>query len=65
VNAVDAALAVAYRFTSMFEARLGADLRRYGLDLHPQPTDARVVSGAIDQYISYSLAVAVLLDGKH
>jgi hypothetical protein len=65
VVAIDASLAVGFRFLSMFEARLGADLRRYGLNMHPNPaTDTIIVSGAVDQYVAYWLDVAVLLDGK-
>jgi hypothetical protein len=64
VIAIDASLAVGFRFLSMFEARLGADLRRYGLDMHPNPaTDTIIVSGGIDQYVAYWLDIAVLLDG--
>jgi hypothetical protein len=64
VTALEASGAVAYRFLGMFEARLGFDLRRYGLDMHPRSTDLPfLVSGALDQYLSFWLNVAVLVDG--
>jgi hypothetical protein len=64
LTALDANAAVGYRFTALIEARVGVDLRRYGFDMHPTAMDARIVSGAIDQYIAYWLNLAVLFDGK-
>jgi hypothetical protein len=64
VTAIDASAAVGYRFLSMFEARVGADVRRYGMDMHPEATDPVIVSGAVDQYLALWANVAVLLDGK-
>lgn len=65
LTAMDANVAIGFRITQLIEARLGADLRRYGFDMHPQPaTDPVVVSGAIDQYVAYWLNLAVMLGGK-
>jgi hypothetical protein len=64
LTALDANVAVGYRFMPLIEARVGADLRRYGFDMHPTAMDARIVSGAIDQYVAYWINLAVLLDGK-
>jgi len=63
LTAIDANLALGFRINPLIEARVGADLRRYGFDMHPEATDMRVVSGAIDQYLAYWLDLAILLDG--
>jgi hypothetical protein len=63
VSALDLSTAFAYRFLPVLEGRVGFDLRRYGLDTHPQTGDTLIVSGALDQYVSFWLNVAVLLDG--
>jgi len=64
LTAIDANLAVGFRINPLIEARLGADLRRYGFDMHPDAMDMRIVSGAIDQYVAYWLDLAIVLDGK-
>jgi hypothetical protein len=63
VTALEASGGVGYRFLGLFEARLGFDLRRYGLDTHPRTGDNLIVSGALDQYVAFWLNLAVLVDG--
>jgi len=63
VTGLDASAAVAYRFLGVLEGRLGFDVRRYRLDTHAMLGDRLPVSGALDQYLSFWLSLAVLVDG--
>jgi len=53
----------AYAFTSMIEARLGVDFRRYFYSMHSTNADMYIAGCAVDQTIAGSLALAVLLGG--
>ncbi len=76
VNGVDAQLTVGYRITSMIEARVSGDFRRYfssmncfgGLDAGGQAInqcDTRFTAGgAVDQYIAGSAMLAITLGGS-
>jgi hypothetical protein len=63
-TAFDAVGALGYRFSSLLEARAGVDFRRYGMDMHPQMGDPLVVSGAVDQYLSFWVTLAMMLGGS-
>jgi hypothetical protein len=75
VNGVDAQLTAGYRISSMLEARLSGDFRRYfssmncfgGLDAGGQAInqcDVRFTAGgAVDQYIAGTLMLAITLGG--
>lgn len=76
VNGVDAQITVGYRISSMLEARVSGDLRRYfssmncfgGTDAGGQAInqcDPRFTAGgAVDQYIAGSAMLAVTLGGS-
>jgi hypothetical protein len=64
VAGVEATAYVAYAITSMIEARAGFDLRRYFYAFHAKSGDMYIVGGAVDQTISGSLSLAVLLGGS-
>ena len=59
----DAQLGLGWVFLSGFEARLGAEYTRYFFSLNPEPGDARVAGGALDQYISGTIDVLWTWDG--
>ena len=73
VNGVDAQVKVGYRLTPMFELRAFADWRRYFSSMNCLGIDAGnainqcdaafTAGGAIDQYISGGLAVAITMGG--
>ncbi|HEV3029985.1 MAG TPA: hypothetical protein VG319_00005, partial [Polyangia bacterium] len=58
--AFDVTASVAYRFLPAVEARAGFDLRRYQMTAG---ANNDMVDSATDQYVSYWLQVAVLVDG--
>jgi hypothetical protein len=60
---LEVSAAIGYRFVPSLEGRIGFDVRRYGLDTHPQNSDPVLVSGALDQYVSFWLSLGVLIDG--
>jgi hypothetical protein len=50
-RAFDADLELSAALAWGFDVRVGAALERYGHDLQPEPGDARVAGGALDQYL--------------
>jgi hypothetical protein len=58
VGAVEATLGLAFKLTDGFEIRALLNGRRYFFAMNPEPGDAWVVGGAIDQYLSGSLMFA-------
>jgi hypothetical protein len=63
VGGVDAELALSYRVAANLEIRGSGQLRRYFYDMHSKAGDAFLAGGAIDQYWTVGLGVAVLLGG--
>jgi len=63
VGGVDAELALGYRVTPNVEVRGSGQLRRYFYDMHSKAGDAYLAGGAIDQYWTVALGMAVLLGG--
>jgi len=63
VGGVDADLALGYRVTPNVEVRGSGQLRRYFYDMHSKAGDAFLAGGAIDQYWTVALGMAVLLGG--
>jgi len=64
VGGVDAELAFGYRATPNLEIRASGQLRRYFYDMHSKAGDAYLAGGAIDQYWTVGLGMAVLLGGS-
>jgi hypothetical protein len=64
VGGVDAELALGYRVTPNLEIRGTGQLRRYFYDMHSKAGDAFLAGGAIDQYWTIGLGMAVLLGGS-
>jgi hypothetical protein len=64
VGGVDAELAFGYRATPNLEIRASGQLRRYFYDMHSKAGDAFLAGGAIDQYWTVGLGMAVLLGGS-
>jgi hypothetical protein len=64
VGGVDAELALGYRVTPNLEIRGSGQLRRYFYDMHSKAGDAFIAGGAIDQYWTIGLGMAVLLGGS-
>ena len=64
VAGVDADLALGYRVTRNLEIRGSGQLRRYFYDMHSKAGDAYLAGGAIDQYWTVGLGMAVLLGGS-
>jgi hypothetical protein len=62
VAGVDADVRAAYAVTRSIEARLQADVRRYFYDMHSIAGDARIAGGAVDQYLSVAVLLAMTLD---
>jgi hypothetical protein len=63
VGGFEADLYVGYALTSMVEARIGFDYRRYFYTMHSKMNDPFVVGGAIDQTYAGSLSLAITLGG--
>jgi hypothetical protein len=63
VGGLDAELAVGYRMGRTLEIRGWGQLRRYFYDMHSKAGDAYLAGGAIDQYWTVGLGMAVLLGG--
>lgn len=67
---VEAGAAIGYRITQLLELQAGADLRRYGLAFNVTYADyvannnIKVAGGAVDQYISGWLGIAMILGGE-
>ena len=55
VRGFDAELGLSAAIGWGFDVRAGAALERYGYALHPEPGDAKVAGGALDQYMRFSL----------
>ena len=62
VAGVDADVRAAYAVTRSIEARVQADVRRYFYDMHSIAGDARIAGGAVDQYLSVAVLLAMTLD---
>ena len=63
VGGVDAEAALGYRIGRNLEIRGSGQLRRYFYDMHSKAGDAYLAGGAIDQYWTVGLGMAVLLGG--
>ena len=61
--AADLTLAFVYRPLPRLGLRASAELRQWGLDFHVKPTDAVIVGGAVDRYITIGGGVELVLDG--
>ena len=64
VGGVDVDLALGYRIARNLEIRGSGQLRRYFYDMHSKAGDAYLAGGAIDQYWTVGLGMAVLLGGS-
>jgi hypothetical protein len=64
LGGVDAELQIGYRVTPMIEARLVGEVRRYFYDMHARAGDTFIAGGAIDQYLTFGVGMAVLLGGS-
>jgi hypothetical protein len=64
VGGVDAEVAFGYRPTPNLEIRASGQLRRYFYDMHSKAGDTYLAGGAIDQYWTVGLGMAVLLGGS-
>jgi hypothetical protein len=64
VIGIDASAVIGYPITSAIEARVGFDVRRYFYSMHSVGTDANVAGGAVDQYLTGTISIAVLLGGS-
>lgn len=58
VGGVEAEAGVAWPFTSHFEARFAVDYRRFFFSFKPEPGDAIVAGGALDQIVRIELGLA-------
>lgn len=59
---VEASAFVGYEFTSKWEARVGVDMQRFFFSLHPEPGDANVAGGALDQFFAGTARIAYRID---
>ena len=57
VGGVDAGLGVIFPIAAGLEGQLGFELRRYFYALRPEPGDPHVAGGALDQYLTGTLAL--------
>jgi hypothetical protein len=64
VGGLEAKLYVGYALTSMIEARVGFDYRRYFYTFHSTNNDMFIVGGAVDQTYAGSLSLAITLGGS-
>jgi hypothetical protein len=62
---MEANLYVGYALTSMIEARVGFDYRRYFYTMHSKNGETFIVGGAVDQTYAGSLSIAITLGGDH
>ena len=60
----DLSLAFVYRPLPRLGLRATAELRQWGLDFHVKPSDALIVGGATDRYITLGGGVELVLDGQ-
>jgi hypothetical protein len=65
VGGMEANLYVGYALTSMIEARVGFDYRRYFYTMHSKNGETFIVGGAVDQTYAGSLSIAITLGGDH
>jgi hypothetical protein len=70
VGGVDVSAYLGYRVTSIIEARLSGEFRRYFFSMNSKPEDlnmegagVRVAGGAVDQYLSGAVSLAFLFGG--
>jgi hypothetical protein len=64
VGGMEAKLYVGYALTSMIEARIGFDYRRYFYTFHSTNNDMFIAGGAVDQTYAGSLSLAITLGGQ-
>jgi hypothetical protein len=64
VGGVDADVALGYRIGRNLEVRGSGQLRRYFYDMHSKAGGAYLAGGAIDQYWTVGLGMALLLGGS-
>jgi hypothetical protein len=64
VGGIEAKLYVGYALTSMIEARVGFDYRRYFYTFHSRAGETYIVGGGIDQTYAGSLSLAITLGGS-
>src|SRR5690606_33169872 len=60
ITALELSGGAGYRLRPWLELRALIQYRRYGFDLRPEPGDRFIVGGAADQYVQYSLGVALM-----
>ena len=65
VGGMEANLYVGYALSSLIEARVGFDYRRYFYTMHSKNGENFIVGGAIDQTYAGSLSLAITLGGDH
>jgi hypothetical protein len=61
VGGVEGNLGFAYAFTEIFEARIQGQYRHYFYSMNPEVGDDNVAGGALDQYISGTVSIAMRL----
>jgi hypothetical protein len=57
VRGVDLSVGAGYQVTGSLDIQLTTALRRYAFAMHARPTDAVIVGGASDQYLSMALGL--------
>lgn len=60
-DGVDASLGVEVRVTTMLNAYMRGSVRRYFFAMNPEPGDALVVGGAIDQYLGVAAGLSLAI----
>jgi hypothetical protein len=63
-GAIDAGLLAGYEIVDNVDLLAGFDFRRYYFSMNPEPGDARVAGGALDEYLSGWGGVAFRLPGE-
>jgi hypothetical protein len=61
VGAVTTGLHLGFRLWDSLELRAGADYQRYFFSFNPEPGDAHVAGGAVDQYLAATLELALVV----
>jgi hypothetical protein len=63
VGGIDVGLFGGYAVSKHFDLLAGVDMRRYFYSMNPEPGDARVAGGAVDQFLSGWVGVSWRLPG--
>jgi len=63
VAGIEATLEAGYVLPDGLSLRLGVDLRRYFYSLNPEPGDAWIAGGALDQYVAGQLGAVWAFGG--